>query len=44
LCASREVERQSLHAIQEFPALQLASFAHLTNPTPAGSLALRIGA
>jgi chitin disaccharide deacetylase len=31
LCASREVERLSLHAIQEFPALQLASFAQLTN-------------
>lgn len=34
LRASREVERQALHAIQEFPAIQLASFAHLTKTYP----------
>lgn len=40
LRASRDVERQSLHAIQEFPAIQLASFAHLTNAVRAGSPAM----
>lgn len=40
LRASRDVERQALHAIQEFPALQLASFAQLTNSVPAGSAAM----
>jgi hopanoid biosynthesis associated protein HpnK len=43
LRASRDVERQSLHAIQEFPAIQLASFAHLTNSGSAGSPATRSG-
>lgn len=31
LRASRDVERQSLHVLEEFPAVRLASFAHLTN-------------
>jgi hopanoid biosynthesis associated protein HpnK len=35
LRASRDVERRALNAIQEFPAIQLASFAHLTKPQPA---------
>jgi predicted glycoside hydrolase/deacetylase ChbG (UPF0249 family) len=43
LCASRDVERQSLHALHEFPAVQLASFAHLTNSVPASSPASRSG-
>jgi chitin disaccharide deacetylase len=41
LRASRDVERQSLHALQEFPAVQLASFAHLTNAVAASSAATR---
>lgn len=41
LRASRDVERQSLHAIREFPAIQLASFAHLTDSPPDGSPAPR---
>jgi len=41
LCASREVERHSLRAIQEFPSLQLASFAQLTSCLSTDSLATR---
>ncbi|MGB7267018.1 MAG: ChbG/HpnK family deacetylase [Terracidiphilus sp.] len=34
LRASRDIERQALHAIHEFPAVQLASFACLAAPDP----------
>ncbi len=37
LRASRDVERRSLHAVQEFPAIQLASFAHLAVTDPAAA-------
>jgi predicted glycoside hydrolase/deacetylase ChbG (UPF0249 family) len=41
LRASRDVERQSLHALLEFPDVQLASFAHLTNAVATSSPAKR---
>jgi chitin disaccharide deacetylase len=34
LRASRDVERQALPVLHEFPAIQLASFAHLSAPAP----------
>ena len=34
LRASRDIERQSLHAVQEFPAIQLASYACFAEPAP----------
>lgn len=34
LRASRDVEREALLALKEFPLIQLASFAHLSTPSP----------